>query len=251
LAGVQPDYNTNDLYQSIANGKFPEWTVYIQVMTLEQAQTFEYNVLDATKIWPHRAFPLIEIGKLVLNKNPVNYFAEIEQLAFAPSTLIPGIAPSPDPILQTRLFVYPDTQVYRLGVNMQQLPANRPICPIANFQRNGFMAFDNQGSQPDYRSSLHPPNLLKPPYPPSHQEFIGVALHYLSHLTLLDFEQPRRLWRIWSPGEQNRFIENIVAGMTPIVSPIIKYNQLVVFATVDEGLAKRIAAGLGLLNLGI
>ena len=125
-------------------------------MTPEQAEKFRYNVLDLTKVWPHAQFPLRPIGKLVLNENVQNYFAEIEQAAFSPSHLIPYIEPSADPVLQSRLFSYPDTHRHRLGVNYQQLPVNAPVVPVANFQRDGFMAFNNQGSRPNYQSSIAP-----------------------------------------------------------------------------------------------
>lgn len=103
-------------------------------MTPEQAESFRYNVLDLTKVWSHKEFPLQEVGKIVLNENAQNYFAEIEQAAFSPSHLVPGIEPSADPVLQSRLFSYPDTHRHRLGVNYQQLPVNAPVCPVANFR---------------------------------------------------------------------------------------------------------------------
>ena len=127
-----------------------------QTMTPEQAEKFRYNVLDLTKVWPHGEFPLRPIGKLVLNENVQNYFAEIEQAAFSPSHLIPFIEPTADPVLQSRLFSYPDTHRHRLGVNYQQLPVNAPVVPVANFQRDGFMAFNNQGARPNYQSSITP-----------------------------------------------------------------------------------------------
>jgi catalase len=125
-------------------------------MTPEQAEKFRYNILDLTKVWPHSEFPLRPLGKLVLNENVQNYFAEIEQAAFSPSHTIPYFEPSADPVLQSRLFSYPDTHRHRLGVNYQQLPVNAPIVPVANFQRDGFMAFNNQGPRPNYQSSISP-----------------------------------------------------------------------------------------------
>ena len=145
-------------------------------MTPAQAEKFRYNVLDLTKIWPHSEFPLRPVGKFVLNENPQNYFAEIEQViiflfspkvfidshdetsqaAFSPSHLIPYIEPSADPVLQSRLFSYPDTHRHRLGVNYQQLPVNAPITPVNNFQRDGAATYISQGSRPNYQSSIHP-----------------------------------------------------------------------------------------------
>ena len=125
-------------------------------MTASQAEQFRYNVLDLTKVWPHAQFPLRPFGKLVLDENPQNYFAEIEQAAFSPSHTVPGIEPSADPVLQSRLFSYPDTHRHRLGVNYQQLPVNAPIVPVANFQRDGYGTFVSQGARPNYQSSIVP-----------------------------------------------------------------------------------------------
>jgi catalase len=125
-------------------------------MTPEQAENFRYNILDLTKIWPHGEFPLRPVGKLVLDENVQNYFAEIEQVAFSPSHVIPYIEPSADPVLQSRLFSYPDTHRHRLGANYQQLPVNAPIVPVANFQRAGPMTFVSQGPRPNYQSTIQP-----------------------------------------------------------------------------------------------
>jgi len=151
LAGSNPDYATSDLYEAIAAKDFPTWTLYIQVMTPEQAQKCKYNPFDVTKVWPHAEYPLIEVGRLVLNRNPKNYFAEIEQIAFAPSHFVPGIETSPDKMLQGRLFSYPDTHRYRLGANYQQLPVNKPVSAVNTYQRDGFMCVnDNGGDLPNY-----------------------------------------------------------------------------------------------------
>lgn len=195
LAGEAPEYGIDTLFNDIEAGNFPSWTVYVvritrprhlnqflfllllqQTMTPAQAEKFRYNVLDLTKIWPHSEFPLRPVGKFVLNENPQNYFAEIEQViiflfspkvfidshdetsqaAFSPSHLIPYIEPSADPVLQSRLFSYPDTHRHRLGVNYQQLPVNAPITPVNNFQRDGAATYISQGSRPNYQSSIHP-----------------------------------------------------------------------------------------------
>ncbi|KAG8125934.1 hypothetical protein E2320_021134, partial [Naja naja] len=147
LASEDPDYGLRDLYNAIANGNFPSWTFYIQVMTFEQAETFPFNPFDVTKIWPHKDYPLIPVGKIVLNQNPNNYFAEVEQLAFDPSNMPPGIEPSPDKMLQGRLFSYRDTHGHRLGPNYLQIPVNCPYrTRVANYQRDGLMCIsDNQG----------------------------------------------------------------------------------------------------------
>lgn len=152
LSATNPDYSIQDLYNAIANGNYPSWSFFIQVMTFEQAEQFRWNPFDLTKVWSHKDFPLIPVGKLVLNRNPVNYFAEVEQLAFDPSNMPPGIEPSPDKMLQGRLFSYPDTHRHRLGANYLQIPVNCPYkTRVANYQRDGPMCmFDNQGGAPNY-----------------------------------------------------------------------------------------------------
>uniref|UniRef100_A0A915DRL5 Catalase core domain-containing protein n=1 Tax=Ditylenchus dipsaci TaxID=166011 RepID=A0A915DRL5_9BILA len=152
LQGDDPDYSIRDLYNHIENGDFPEWNFFIQVMTFEQAAEYKWNPFDVTKVWPHGDFPLIPVGKIVLNRNATNYFAEVEQAAFCPSHVIPGIEFSPDKMLQGRLLSYKDTQFHRLGPNYQQLPIN---CPFRarphNTQRDGLMTLgDNQGGAPNY-----------------------------------------------------------------------------------------------------
>jgi catalase len=149
LAGENPDYAIEDLYNAIASGDFPSWSVYIQVMTLSQAETHRDNPFDVTKVWSHKEFPLIPVGKLTLNRNPENYFAEVEQIAFSPGHLVPGIEASPDKMLQGRIFSYSDTQRYRLGTNYLQLPVNCPY-KVANYQRDGVSCMNNQGGAPNY-----------------------------------------------------------------------------------------------------
>ncbi|CCE65587.1 hypothetical protein TPHA_0L02360 [Tetrapisispora phaffii CBS 4417] len=164
LAGSHPDYNIAKLFNKLKKGEKPTFTCYIQTMTPKQAEEFRYSINDLTKVWPHKQFPLRKFGKITLTGNPENYFQEVEQLAFSPSnTCIPGIEPSNDNVLQTRLFAYPDTQRYRLGANYEQLEANRPrnlngaaasVCPYAssNFQRDGKATYFNQGNLPNYIS---------------------------------------------------------------------------------------------------
>lgn len=149
LAGSNPDYAIEDLYNSIEKGEFPSWSLKIQVMTPEQAEKHRDNPFDVTKVWSHKDFPLIDVGKLTLNRNPKNYFAEVEQIAFAPSHLVPGIEASPDKMLQGRIFSYADTQRYRLGTNYLQLPVNCPF-KVRNYQRDGSANYNNQDDAPNY-----------------------------------------------------------------------------------------------------
>lgn len=166
---ANPDYHTKDLYERIATGQYPKYTVYIQTMTPKQAEEFRFSIYDMTKVWPYEEFPLRKVGQVVLNKNPENYHAEVEQAAFSPSSLVPGFEPSNDPVLQARLHFYNDTQRYRLGVNYQQLPVNRSRtfekhsgCPFlaGNFQRDGAATFYNQEGRPNFLSTTSPINAV-------------------------------------------------------------------------------------------
>jgi len=226
-------------------------------MTPEQAEKFRYNVFDLTKIWPHKEYPLRPIGKLVLNENPQNYFAEIEQIAFSPSHLIPYIEPSADPVLQSRLFSYPDTHRHRLGTNYQQLPVNAPIVPVVNFQRDGPAAYISQGSLPNYPSSVNElsydgkkgaidSSTRDEEHQARHEAFVGGAWRDLSLVTELDFEQPRALWsKVWDDKAREAYVQNVSGHFRNVKNPQVKSRQLSVWAAVDQGLSDRIAAAIG------
>jgi len=164
LASDDPDYATRDLYNAIATQNYPSWTVYLQVMTYNQAKASSFNPFDLTKIWPHSQYPLHEIGRMTLHRNPTDYFAEVEQLAFSPSHMIPGIEPSPDKMLQARLFSYPDTHRHRLGANYQQIPVNKPLnAQVNNYQRDAPMTVNSNGNG----GANYFPNSFQGPAPPS------------------------------------------------------------------------------------
>lgn len=152
LAGSDPDYALRDLYNAIETGDFPSYTLYIQVMTFAEAEKFKFNPFDVTKVWPHKDYPLIPVGQLTFDRNPKNYFAEVEQIAFSPANMVPGIEASPDKMLQGRLFSYNDTHRHRLGANFTQIPVNCPYRTRAkHYQRDGPMTVDsNQESAPNY-----------------------------------------------------------------------------------------------------
>jgi len=249
LAGSNPEYGIQSLFEAIESKQYPSWTVYIQTMTPEQAENFRYNVLDLTKVWSHKEFPLREFGKIVLNETPKNYFAEVEQAAFSPSHLVPGIEPSADPVLQARLFSYPDTHRHRLGVNYQQLPVNKPIVPVANFQRGGPANYDNQGFRPNYPSTISPLQYKQRPYETKwlkHEQWLGYANLDLSEVTELDFEQPRALWqKVFTDVDREHYVSNVFGHIKGVKSREILERQLRVFATVDQGLSDRIAKAVG------
>ncbi|KAF8343246.1 catalase [Amanita rubescens] len=257
LAGTDPDYSTRALYNDIRTRAFPSWTVYIQTMTREVAINNSHIVFDVTKVWPHGKFPLRPIGRLVLDRNPENFFDEIEQLAFAPSNMIPYIEPSPDPIIQARLFIYPDTQRYRLGVNHKQLPCNAPSVTVANHQRAGAASFISQKNRPNYQSSSQSLTFIGPKGAIDsdlrnkdmirHEIFNSSAYRDMllpSDFSDRDFEQPRELWeRVWNDVEREAFVQNVAASLRE-ANDIIKGNQLLVFSAVDGQLAERIAQAM-------
>jgi len=247
LGGTNPDYGLQSLFNDIEKGDYPSWTVSVQTMTPKQAEEFRYNVLDLTKVWSHKDFPLRPVGKIVLNKNAENYFDEIEQAAFSPSHLVPGIEPSADPVLQSRLFSYPDTHRHRLGVNYQQLPVNAPVCPVANFQRAGPMSFVSQGSRPNYQSTIQPLTHKPKAYSTrNHETFLGNATAELSEINELDFEQPRALvTKVMDADARSRLVENLAGHLGGVRSAEVKAKQLAVFSAVDQSFGDAVAKAIG------
>jgi catalase len=211
LASSNPDHATADLFNAIENKEFPSWTVYVQVMTPEQAEKFKYSIFDLTKVWPQADFPLRRFGKLTLNENPQNYFAEIEQAAFSPSHMVPGVEPSADPVLQSRLFSYPDTHRHRLGVNYQQIPANCPLRAFNPFQRDGAMQVNgNYGANPNYQSSFRPITYKNVRPHETHEKWVGSATNFAFRLYPEDYEQPRALWAVLGRyQQQDALVHNI------------------------------------------
>jgi len=249
-----PDFSTKDLYQSIEKGDFPSWDVKVQTMTAKQAEEVwekqGINVFDLTHVWPQDQFPLRKVGEFTLNENVKNYFAEIEQIAFNPAHLVPGIEPSADPVLQSRLFSYPDTHRHRIGVNYQQLPVNQPRVPyrMANFQRDGSMAFYNQGARPNYFSSIEPVGLRARSInlDKVHGKFVGEAVTFLSEIRPEDFNAPRALWeKVFDADAKERFINNISGHMENCTDKEIIKRQIGIFREVSEDLASRLEKATG------
>jgi catalase len=249
-----PDYSTKDLYNAIEKGDFPGWDVMVQTMTAKQAEEVwekqGINVFDLTHVWPQGQFPLRKVGEFILNENVQNYFAEIEQIAFSPSHLVPGIEPSVDPVLQSRLFSYPDTHRHRIGANYQQLPVNQPRVPyrMANFQRDGNMAFYNQGSRPNYLSSIEPIGFRERQVNVDkvHNQFTGKAVTFLTEIRPEDFNAPRALWeKVFDEPARERFISNISGHMENCTEKEIIRRQIGIFREVSEDLASRLEKATG------
>jgi catalase len=203
-----------DLFNAIEAGDFPRWTLFIQVMTEAQAKTHRHNPFDLTKVWPHKEYPLIEVGVMELNRWPENYFAEVEQAAFGPSNVVPGISFSPDRMLQARLFSYNDTVRYRLGVNFYQIPVNAPKCPVMSYHRDGQMRVDgNLGGTTSFNPNSaglwdNQPDFAEPPLP-----IEGEAAHYNHYADDDHWEQPGNLFRKMTPAQQQVLFENTARAM--------------------------------------
>jgi len=248
LAGEDPDYAQRDLFNAIARKDFPKWRVCIQVMTPPQAAAFRWNPFDLTKIWPHAEFPLIEAGELELNRNPDNYFAEVEQAALSPANIVPGMDFSPDKMLQGRLFAYNDAHRYRIGTNYAQLAVNAPKCPYHNNQRDGSMRFDgNAGAGANYEPNTlagtpaQAPQFSAPAWP------IGetVVDRYTHRGEDDHYSQPGALFRLMNPARQQLLVDNIAGSMRGITREGIVARQLAHFVKVDPKLGAGIASRLG------
>ena len=250
-----PDYSQKDLYEAIERGDCPSWTVEWQTMTAKEAEDLwenqKINVFDLTHIWPHKQFPLRKVGEFTLNENPKNYFAEVEQAAFNPAHLVPGIEPSADPVLQSRLFSYPDAHRHRVGVNYQQLPVNdsKTSHRVANFQRDGNMAFYNQGSRPNYLSSIEPIHFRerKVDLDEVHGHFTSNAVTFLSEIRPEDFNASRALWeKVYDEKARQRFINNVSGHMSACTKEEILKRQIAIFREVSPDLATRLEKATGI-----
>ncbi|WP_374029718.1 catalase [Bdellovibrio bacteriovorus] len=246
LAGSDPDYAGRDLFEAIERKEFPRWALKVQIMTERQAEQTSFDPFDLTKVWPHKEFPLIDVGVLELNRNPENYFAEVEQAAFSPSNVPPGIGFSPDKMLQGRLFAYPDAHRYRLGVNYQHLPVNRPQAPVNAYHRDGCMRFDGNGGRQDnyepngFGGPKQDESVREPALPLS-----GALDRYDSHKDNDDFTQAGNLYRLLSVEERKRLTSNIAGTMRGLPEELQRKN-IAHFAKCDPQYGAQIAAYLGL-----
>jgi catalase len=217
LAGSDPDYAQRDLFHSIEKGNFPKWNVKIQVMPEAEVDKFKFNPFDLTKVWPHGEYPLIDVGVFELNRNPVNYHAEVEQAAFNPVNIVPGMGYSPDKMLQARLISYPDAHRYRIGVNYESLPVNKPRCPVHTYNRDGAMRFDdNGGAAPNYEPNSFGGPKQEPRFVERPQALSGEpAARYDHHQDKNqdDYAQVGEFWKILKPEERQRLAENIAGGL--------------------------------------
>jgi catalase len=245
LAGESPNYHHLDLLKAIDRGEFPSWTLKMQIMPVAEAAQYRFNPFDVTKVWPYKDYPLVPIGKLILNRNPENYFAEVEQAAFSPANLVSGIGPSPDKMLQGRLFAYGDAHRYRLGINHTQLPVNRPHATEAhNYGRDGYMRFDDNGG----RSKNYEPNSYDGPVQSNEPLDVPLAIHGLTggqpwelHVEDSDFIQAGNLYRVMSEDARQRLIHNLAGGLAVVSRQDVVERSIDYFRKADPEYGERLA----------
>ncbi|MDX2083792.1 MAG: catalase [Candidatus Melainabacteria bacterium] len=245
IAGEDPDFCTRDLFNHIQAGGEAVWVLKAQIIPYEEGLDYRYDIFDPTKVVLYSDYPEIPVGRLVLNRNPQNYFAEVEQAAFSPSNLVPGIEPSPDRLLQGRLFSYPDTQRHRLGANYDQIPVN---CPYAarrhTNQRDGLMQVNgNGGASPNYEPNVYSSHTTSTQYVEHADPLSGLAKRNRVFAPEQDFEQAGMLYRIMKPEERDRLIQNLSGHMRG-VDPTILKPQIAYFYQADADYGSRLAAAL-------
>ncbi|SFM34366.1 catalase [Nitrosomonas nitrosa] len=246
LIGKDRESHQRDLYAAIERGDFPKWKLCIQIMPEEDAAKVAYNPFDLTKVWPHSEYPLIEVGILELNRNPANYFAEVEQAAFNPANIVPGIGFSPDKMLQGRLFSYGDAQRYRLGVNHHQIPVNQARCPVHSYHRDGAMRVDgNFGCAQGYE-----PNSLgewqeQPSFAEPLLDLNGAADHWDHREDTDYYSQPGALFRLMTLSQQKALFENTARSIGGIPREI-QIRHIANCLKADSAYGKGIAEALGI-----
>lgn len=247
LASTDPDYSIRDLYNAIEKNEFPSWNFSVQIMTFAQAEACPFNPFDVTKVWPQKDYPLMPVGRFVLNRNPKNYFAEVEQIAFSPAHLVPGIEPSPDKMLQGRLFSYSDTHRHRLGTNYLQLPVN---CPYSvrpkNYQRDGPQNIENQEGAPNYfpNSFSGPQECPVAARLQTKESVSGDVYRYDSGQTEDNYTQPSVFWnKVLDDAAKQRLVDNIVGHLKDAAS-FIQDRAVKNFTQVSTDFGKRVQDGL-------
>ncbi len=244
LVGRDRESHQRDLVEAIDDGEFPRWKLKVQVMPEKDAASYRLNPFDLTKVWPHKDYPLIEVGVMELNRNADNYFAQVEQLAFNPANVVPGISFSPDKMLQSRLFSYGDAQRYRLGVNHHQIPVNAPKCPFHSYHRDGAMRVNaNSGSDIGYEPNRHglwkeQPDFREPPL-----SLQGSADHWDHREDGDYYSQPGDLFRLMSPAQQQVLFENTARALSG-TSDDVKGQHVFNCTMADPDYGRGVAAAL-------
>ncbi|MFK0285732.1 catalase [Streptomyces sp. NPDC090499] len=252
LAGADPDSHQRDLREAVERGDFPTWTVQVQIMPAADAAAYRFNPFDLTKVWPHADYPPVEIGRLELNRNPRNVFAEVEQSIFSPAHFVPGIGPSPDKMLQGRLFAYGDAHRYRVGSNADHLPVNRPHAAEARtYSRDGSLYDGRHGGAKNYEpNSFGGPAQTDRPLWPAYDGFAGGTGNHPAavHAEDDDFVQAGNLYRLMSADEQERLIENLAGFIAKVSRDDIAERAIGNFRRADEDFGKRLDAAVRALR---
>ncbi|HEV2782504.1 MAG TPA: catalase [Actinophytocola sp.] len=245
IAGEDADYHIRDLYNAIQSGNHPSWTLYVQVMPHDEAADYRFNPFDLTKVWPHGDYPLIKIGRWVLNRNPENYFAQIEQASFEPSNLVPGIGPSPDKMLLGRLFSYPDAHRYRIGTNYAQLPVNQPTSPVNSYSKDGAMRYRNP-TDPVYAPNTYGGPHADPVLAGETASAYGATgevlrTAYTLHAEDDDFGQPGTLVRhVMDDAQRARLVGNVAGHLRNGVSEPVLDRAFEYWRNIDKELGDKI-----------
>jgi catalase len=250
MTAEDPDFHRRDLRAAIDKGDAPEWRLNVQLMPFADAANYRFNPFDLTKVWPHGDYPEIEVGRLVLDRNPDNFFAEVEQAGFSPANLVPGIGLSPDKMLMGRIFSYHDTHLHRIGANYEQLPINAPKVPVHSYNKDAPMTYHHSGAQPVYA-----PNSYGGPQADPERgsdlfwEVPGGELGryaYEKHSDDDDFGQAGTLYRqVMNDTDREHLAANIVGHASNEVSEKIQMRVIAYWSSVDPELGARVAAGLG------
>jgi catalase len=244
LVAKDGDYHTRDLFEAITRGDHPSWTLKMQIMPFEDAKTYRFNPFDLTKVWPHSDYPLVEVGRMTLDRNPTDHHSEIEQLAVEPSNMVPGIGPSPDKMLLGRMFSYPDAHRYRIGANYNQLPVNAPVAPVNSYSKDGAMRY-TKVSDPVYApNSKGGPRADAARYgEPAGWHTDGDMVHgaYTLHAEDDDWRQAGTLVReVMDDAARDRLVGNIVGHLLEGVTEPVLQRAFEYWRNVDDDLGQRV-----------
>jgi catalase len=253
VAGTEPDYHTKDLYEAIQRGDHPSWTLKVQVMPFEDAKTYRFNPFDLTKVWPHADYPLIEVGKMTLDRNAVDNHTEIEQVAFQPNNMVPGIGPSPDRMLLARLFSYADAHRARLGVNYHQIPVNRPRSPVRNYAKDGVMRIDPAADPVYYPNSIPGAPAADPSTYAEQAVWAADGEMVRSASTLHgdddDYGQANTLInRVMDENQRERLVNNVAGALRLIRRPEVRARAFDYWHNIDPDIGDRIEAATNTLR---
>ena len=253
IAGADADYYRRDLYNAIEQGDFPAWDLFVQVMPYEDAKTYRFNPFDLTKVWPHSDYPLIKVGTHTLNRNPENFFAEIEQAAFSPANTVPGIGISPDKMLMARVFSYPDAQRYRVGTNYNEIPVNAPKNATHNYSqdgagRHGFTPASAPVYAPNsFGGPVADPTVASEPSWETDGALVRAAATL--HAEDDDFGQAGTLYRdVYSVEAKQRLLETLTGAVSGVQNPEIKERAIWYWTSVDAQLGANLRAALAAPN---